>query len=1095
MKFKDFTQGGALYAGGGDGWAARNQTVTSTGIPVDTFSIETWLYIGDVNTNTRRIFSYGTEIRVQIVANRIQFRTQHGGSNTIVLSDTRIYNQTKLHLACVANGSKLQIFINGELDKEEDYSGNIGFETNEVLNFGQDNTVRLQEFRWWDKVLTQPLIDQNLYERVADDTDDLLGVWHFNETSGTSAAGAGSKTWPNLTTQDNFNTKEPFVGLTPLGITPTYSVNPVVCFAGIIERFVPGFEIHWDSFVDAALYNDELISGSPRRTIGLSMKNPSNFRQWLETFRAYMGCFIGYEDGKIRLVKDYPEVKRGGLRNQNATLQFGNNGNVASDSFSVELFVYFERNDDTQHTIFSKKQSATTGNGWTIYRGSDNKIRFRVQSSITATVVADNATTPDRWIHVAATVDRSADTIKLYIDQEEQDSAGIGLLGSLNSLTSMNIGAFDGRIDEIRIWNKSLSDDDVELYKNTEVPKPYSNLRAYWRLNEIVEVGGNDVIQPTAGLNVSGNVPANMSYNFGNPDIVPEDLVAWFDENDIAEGTFKLGKKDILETPNYVIVEYTDYISDNTWTKEQVHVRTQEVTDGTAPPRITRVNLPGIHNVSEATREGISRLNKMRLDTNCTLELYDEGILLQVGSIIGVSHSIGLKNKLFRVIGIRTRQGKYRLDCIEYDQLAYSDEVVAALSAPDTFLGDPLGGGTTPGGGGVISAVSNLAVAEELYRQKTGTFSSRLKVTWDAITNEFLEFYKIVGKVGGNVVFEATTRAERIFIPDVEALVGTTAVTYTVEVSAHTRIADSAVVSSTVTIQGKLAAPSDVPDITAERTGADSIILRWDEAVDIDLLRYEIRQGDAGDAWADATKIDLLDGTELNLPNLERKVHVFFVKAIDTVGNESANAVSVSVDITAPPPVDGLTGFEVGGEVHLRYEAPDWPYTARYKIEYSPVGDTTRVFLDEVDALYYITTDILEGNWTLYVTVIDSAGRESTVETIDVEVTTDVAAFFREEHVFTQPQTTNNFRKYTLRSGREFWVTNKGEDFPSTGSVFDDYRNVSLAGYSTFISGSAVWLSENYDAGGEIGVDYTVVTDIQMLEGSQRQYYYRHRGV
>ena len=1086
LKVIDFTKGGSLSGRPGDAWAARNQTVPSSGISVDTFSIETWLYIGDVNTNTRRIFSYGTEIRVQIVANRIQFRTQHGGSNTIVLSDTRIYNQTKLHLACVANGSKLQVFINGELDKEEDYSGNITFSTNEVLSFGSDATVRLQEFRWWNKVLTQPLIYQTLYERVADDAADLLGVWHFNETSGTTASGAGSKTWPDLTTQEDFNTKVPFIGLPPLGITPTYSANPVICFAGLIQRFVPRFEIHWDSFLDAATYNDELLSGSPRRTVGLSMVNPSNFRQWMETFRAYMGCFIGYEDGKIRLTKDYPEVKRGGLRNQNATLQFGNNGNVASNSFSVELFVYFERNDDTQTTIFSKKQTVTTGNGWAIYRGSDNKIRFRVQSSITATVIADNVTTPDRWVHVAATVDRSADTIKLYIDQEEQDSAGIGLLGSLNSLTSMNIGAFDGRIDEIRIWNKALSDDDVELYKNTEVPNPYSDLRAYWRLNEIVDVGGTDVIQATAGLDVSGNVPANMSYNFGNPDILPEDLVAWFDENDIAEGTFRLGKKDILGTPNYVIVEYTDSISDDTWTKEQVHVRTQEVIDEDAPARITRINLPGIHKVSEATREGISRLNKMRLDTSCSMELYDEGILLQVGSIIGVSHSIGLKNKLFRVIGINTRQGRYKLDCIEYDQLAYSDEVVNALSAPDTYLGDPLGGGTTPGGGNFINAITNLELEEQLYVQGTGTTASRIRVSWDAVTNDFLEFYKVVGMVGGEVVFETTTLSERVFIPDVNALVGNTPVTYTVAVTSHTKIAESNPISGNINIVGKFLVPTDVPGITAERTGADSIILKWDKAIDIDLLRYEIRQGDVGDEWEDATTIDNLDGTELNLPNLTMKVHKFFVKAVDTVKNESEGAATVTIDISAPPPVDGLTGFEVGGEVHLRYEAPDWRYTARYKIEYSAVGSTNRILLDEVDSLYYVTTDILEGNWTLYVTVIDSAGRESTVETVDVEVTTDVAAFFREEHVFTQPQITDNFEKYTLRSGKEFWVTNKGESFSGGDpSSFEAFDNESLAGYTTTLTSDAVWLSENYDAGGEIGVDYTVVTDMKVLEGSR----------
>ena len=113
---------------------------------------------------------------------------------------------------------------------------------------------------------------------------------------------------------------------------------------------------------------------------------------------------------------------------------------------------------------------------------------------------------------------------------------------------------------------------------------------------------------------------------------------------------------------------------------------------GTVERRESEISLPGIQSASQAQREAIERLNKLTLaDLSFSIDVFDEGLKIEPGDVVAVSHPLGLVEKGMRVGGIdNTGPGRWTLQLIEYDPAAYSDAVVSNPSTPDTSLPSPI---------------------------------------------------------------------------------------------------------------------------------------------------------------------------------------------------------------------------------------------------------------------------------------------------------------------------------------------------------------------------------------------------------------------
>ena len=128
------------------------------------------------------------------------------------------------------------------------------------------------------------------------------------------------------------------------------------------------------------------------------------------------------------------------------------------------------------------------------------------------------------WTHIAYVYDPSIALAKLYVNGNEQVLINNGtnpLTTPIGISTSpFNIGRrldntylFKGKLDEFRIWNRVLTQCEIQNSMNCELLLPQSGLIAYYKFNQGIAAGTNSGVSTLAdssGNNISGTLT-----NFG----------------------------------------------------------------------------------------------------------------------------------------------------------------------------------------------------------------------------------------------------------------------------------------------------------------------------------------------------------------------------------------------------------------------------------------------------------------------------------------------------------------------------------------------------------------------------------------------------
>ncbi|RBP32232.1 HYR domain-containing protein, partial [Oceanihabitans sediminis] len=162
------------------------------------------------------------------------------------------------------------------------------------------------------------------------------------------------------------------------------------------------------------------------------------------------------------------------FKNENFHLDTGN--------FSIEAWVKPESITGT-HTIFSKRDNRNNGGnnfGYDLSINSLGEVSFNVNQSASITSSPYRIDT-DRWYHIALTF--NTNRYKLYIDGVLiKDSSGNNprannlkaFLGATDDkVTNIPIKYFNGWIDEFRVWDLALSEDQIHEMMNQRIsPSP-----------------------------------------------------------------------------------------------------------------------------------------------------------------------------------------------------------------------------------------------------------------------------------------------------------------------------------------------------------------------------------------------------------------------------------------------------------------------------------------------------------------------------------------------------------------------------------------------------------------------------------------------
>ncbi|TYB77235.1 immunoglobulin-like domain-containing protein, partial [Bizionia myxarmorum] len=158
----------------------------------------------------------------------------------------------------------------------------------------------------------------------------------------------------------------------------------------------------------------------------------------------------------------------------NDHIDLGDNYNLSGD-FSIELWLKRDNTVNNAQTLLSKRDLNDLSTGYDL-RINNGVVEFRYDNETIPTSVTINDL---RWHHVAITFDSTLGTYILYIDginvgsntgasapDTNNYNCLIGALGN-NSNTPMNY--FNGALDELRIWNATLTEVQIHEMMNQEI--------------------------------------------------------------------------------------------------------------------------------------------------------------------------------------------------------------------------------------------------------------------------------------------------------------------------------------------------------------------------------------------------------------------------------------------------------------------------------------------------------------------------------------------------------------------------------------------------------------------------------------------------
>ena len=110
----------------------------------------------------------------------------------------------------------------------------------------------------------------------------------------------------------------------------------------------------------------------------------------------------------------------------------------------------------------------------------------------------------------------------------------------------------------------------------------------------------------------------------------------------------------------------------------------------------------------------------------------------------------------------------------------------------------------------------------------------------------------------------------------------------------------SSFVSATHTVVGATDTPQDVTDLSVSMVGSNQMELSWTPVTDLDISWYEIRFQNVttGATWNESSPLAKVVRRKSNSLVVNAATGSFCIKAVDKLGNSSANASIVSTNIS-----------------------------------------------------------------------------------------------------------------------------------------------------------------------------------------------------
>ena len=179
-----------------------------------------------------------------------------------------------------------------------------------------------------------------------------------------------------------------------------------------------------------------------------------------------------------------------------------------------------------------------------------------------------------------------------------------------------------------------------------------------------------------------------------------------------------------------------------------------------------------------------------------------------------------------------------------------------------------------------------------------GVVLTRLNILIGASSDAFVQYYQVEAKLSTESNFKIISNGQQLRH---ELLNVIDDATYDVRVKAINSFGvSSSYTSASRKIIGATEIPSDVDDLSVSMVGSNQMELSWTPVEDLDISWYEIRFQNvtSGATWNESTPIAKVVRRKSNAVTLNAQVGSYCIKAVDKLGNSSANASIVSTNIS-----------------------------------------------------------------------------------------------------------------------------------------------------------------------------------------------------
>ncbi len=284
-------------------------------------------------------------------------------------------------------------------------------------------------------------------------------------------------------------------------------------------------------------------------------------------------------------------------------------------------------------------------------------------------------------------------------------------------------------------------------------------------------------------------------------------------------------------------------------------------------------------------------LRRSRESLGLNLNVGYKAYELHIGDIVNISiTSLGFSAKPFRVLSMTFNEDyTISLALVEYQATHYTWATKGQVATiPSTNLPNPFS----------IQPPASLTLTDEMIEYADGVVLTRLNILIGASTDKFVQYYQVEAKQSTETNFKIISNGTQLRH---ELLNAVDDATYNVRVKAINSFGvSSSYITENRKIIGATEIPSDVDDLSVSMVGSNQMELSWTPVIDLDISWYEIRFQDvtSGATWNESTPIAKVVRRKSNAVTLNAQVGSYCIKAVDKLGNSSANASIVSTNIS-----------------------------------------------------------------------------------------------------------------------------------------------------------------------------------------------------